>query len=144
MENKKEFGKIRFKMNQDPDGTLTVAESGNELPFLVKRFFMISDVPPDGKRGEHACKNSDFVYLCAHGSVKVLLDDGIKREEYILRQDEGCGVFVPKMTWMEIYEFSEDAVLLVLASEKYETGQYYSDYTCFRKKVSERGRENEE
>ena len=140
MENNQDFVEIQFKIIQEPDGTLTVAEVGELLPFLVKRFFMISDVPPDGKRGEHACKNSDFVYFCVNGSLRVLLDNGIRQEEYFLERGNR-GLFVPRMTWMKIYEFSKDAVLLILASEKYETGQYYSDYASFQKAVIERGRE---
>ena len=138
MENKQDFGEIQFKMIQEPDGTLTVAEVGESLPFLVKRFFMISDVPPGGKRGEHACKNSDFVYFCVNGSLKVLLDNGIRQEEYFLERGNR-GLFVPRMTWMKIHEFSQDAVLLILASEKYETGQYYNNYTDFQKAVIEKG-----
>lgn len=121
---------INFTQVDEADGSLVYMESMSEIPFDVKRVFYIFNTPADAIRAEHANKNTDFVLIAVHGSVKVQVDDGEVKEIYVLDSADK-GVFIPRMTWMRTYDFSDDAVLLVLASEKYERNQYVESYEEF-------------
>ena len=119
---------------KDNDGNLIAIESEKDIPFLVKRAFWIYDTPDKAVRAEHACRNSDFLFVCLNGRVRVTLDNGRIERRYILDKPSQ-GIIVPKMTWMKVDEFSENAILLVLASEKYDPVQYCSDYEIFLKEI---------
>lgn len=119
-----------LSMVKDPRGNLVVGEHGKELPFEPKRMFMVYDVPNRKVRGAHAHKNCHQFLIATHGSVNVLLDDGEKREEYQL-SDASIGLHIKPGVWGIQYKYSEDAVLLVLASHGYDPEDYIRDYNKF-------------
>lgn len=126
--------KILLNEHEENDGSLIVVESEKDIPFLVKRTFWIYNTPENAVRAEHACRNSDFLFVCLSGRVKITLDNGRTERSYVLDRPSQ-GILVPRMTWMKTEKFSEDAILLVLASEKYDPMQYCSDYKIFLKEI---------
>ncbi len=114
----------------DLRGNLTVGEFEQHIPFPVKRYFMVFDVPSAETRGEHAHKKCHQFLICAKGNVSVVADDGKTRQEFLL-QKPNQGVFLPAGVWGIQYKYSADAVLLVFASEHYEAGDYIRNYDEF-------------
>lgn len=121
---------IDLKAIRETDGSIVIAEAMKEVPFLIKRIFCISDVPVGETRGEHASKSTDFFYICLRGSLKIETDDGREKKTYKFDSSDK-GLFLPKKTWMKIYDFSPDAILLTLASEAYCADDYYENYDVF-------------
>lgn len=119
----------------DIRGSLSVGEFSRTVPFDVKRYFLVFDVPSVETRGAHAHRSCHQFLVSAHGSVSVLVDDGIHREEFFLDRPE-IGVYIPPLIWGVQYKYSADAVLLVFASEYYDSGDYIRDYDEFLKLVS--------
>jgi len=114
----------------DPRGNLIVAELAKQLPFVVKRIFMINDVPNGQMRGEHAHKKCHQFLIATTGSVNVVLDDGTARREYVL-SDPSIGLHIQPGIWGIQYKYTEQAVLLVLASHEYDPSDYIRDYDAF-------------
>ena len=114
----------------DMRGALSVGEFDKDLPFVPKRYFVVFDVPSQETRGEHAHKRCHQFLVCVHGSVRVLADDGRRREEFVL-DSPSKGIHLPPMIWGTQYRYSKDAVLLVYASEPYDGDEYIRDYQSF-------------
>lgn len=114
----------------DLRGNLTVGEFEQHIPFPVKRYFMVFDVPSAETRGEHAHRKCHQFLICAKGSVSVVADDGHMRQEFLLNRPNQ-GVFLPAGTWGIQYKYSPDAVLLVFASEHYAADDYIRNYDEF-------------
>ena len=114
----------------DARGNLTVGQFPASLPFQAKRFFFISHVPPGSVRGKHAHFKCEQFLVAIRGSVKVALEAAGRREECILNSSR-IGLLIPAMTWGEQYDYSEDCVLLVLASHEFEDGDYITNYDHF-------------
>ncbi len=121
---------INTKLVEDPRGGLTVGEFGKEIPFLPKRYFLVFNVPSREIRGEHAHKKCHQFLICMKGSVEVLVDDGITKETYLLNKPHQ-GVYIPPMVWGVQHNYSQDAVLLVFASEYYDGDDYIRNYDEF-------------
>ncbi len=122
----------------DIRGNLTVGEFEQHIPFPVRRYFMVFDVPSAETRGEHAHKVCHQFLVCAKGNVSVVADDGKTRQEFLL-QKPNQGVFLPAGTWGIQYKYSPDAVLLVFASEHYRADDYirdYNDFLVFKQQLS--------
>jgi UDP-2-acetamido-3-amino-2,3-dideoxy-glucuronate N-acetyltransferase len=119
---------------QDLRGSLAVAETGKQLPFEPKRFFVVHDVPSRHVRGEHAHRRLHQFLVCLRGELSLVVDDGSSRKEIRLRGPE-TGVHIPPMVWAIQYRFSPDAMLLVLASEPYDPSEYIRDYEEYRRLV---------
>ncbi len=111
-------------------GLLSVAESGDQIPFEVKRFFLVSGVPGSDIRGEHAHHSLHQLLVCVHGSCEVIADNGAHRQSFVL-DDPSIALLLPPMVWGIQHRFSPHAVLLVLASEKYDPADYIRDYDEF-------------
>lgn len=111
----------------DLRGNLSVAEFEQHLPFLPKRYFLVFDVPNEQVRGEHAHKTVHQFLVSVKGSCSIVADDGKNREEFLLDKPN-VGLYVPPMIWATQYNYSQDGVLLVLASEKYDPEDYIRDY----------------
>ena len=129
--NLKEKCKIfHFKDLGDERGKLVVIEGAEAIPFEIKRVFYIYDSDSTVVRGQHANKESEFVLINVAGNSKVRITDGI--EEFVVELNEPMmGVYIPKMIWKDMYDFSKDSVLLVLASTHYDGKEYircYEDY----------------
>ena len=114
----------------DLRGSLAVAELGKELPFAPRRVFVVFDVPTREVRGEHAHRTLEQFLVCLRGECAVVVDDGTQREEVALDSPR-LGLYVPPLVWATQYKFSQDAMLLVLASAEYDTKEYIRDYDEF-------------
>lgn len=119
----------------DDRGSLIVAESQKSIPFEIKRLYYILGAKADTPRGFHAHKKLDQVAFCIQGSCKMIMDNGKNKEEVSLNQPNK-GLKIPAMVWHEMHYFSEDCVLLVLASEHYDESDYIRDYDDFLKEVN--------
>lgn len=120
----------RLPIIDDIRGRLSFAEYETHLPFIPKRYFIVFDVPSREVRGEHAHKELKQFLVCVKGSCSVLVDDGNNREEIKL-DNPGIGVYIPPMVWGVQYKYSQDAILLVLASGGYDPDDYIRDYDDF-------------
>ena len=118
----------------DLRGALTFGEIDNHLPFAPQRFFIIYDAPSKEVRGEHAHRKCHQFLVCVKGSCTIVLDDGVHRDEVILDTAKQ-GLHIPPMVWGIQYQFSADAVLLVLASHTYEAADYIRSYDEFLQAV---------
>lgn len=115
----------------DIRGSLSVGEFERSIPFPVKRYFMVFDVPSKETRGEHAHRECHQFLICVRGSCSVVADDGMHRQEFVLDRPD-LGLHLPPMVWGIQYKYSADAVLLVLASHYYEAADYIRDYSEFQ------------
>ena len=120
----------RMRMVKDLRGSLSVGEMSRDIPFDVKRYFLVFDVPSVETRGEHAHKICHQFLVCVKGSCSVVADDGNQRREFLLDSPD-LGVHLPPMIWGIQYKYSADAVLLVFASEHYDSAEYVRDYDAF-------------
>jgi UDP-2-acetamido-3-amino-2,3-dideoxy-glucuronate N-acetyltransferase len=127
---------LKVPLIEDPRGNLIAREVGKGLPFKPERCFFVFDVPSKEVRGEHAHRKCAQLLICVQGSVVVLCDDGTRRQEVVL-DDRTLGLHLPPMVWATQYKYSQNAVLLVLASRVYEPDDYIRDYDQF---LEERGR----
>ena len=122
---------LQFKEYGDDRGNLVVAEgSGMDIPFQIQRVFYMYGSDPKIVRGQHANRDTEFVLINVSGSSKVLVDDGQTKEVVTLDKPR-MGLYLGKMIWKEMYDFSADSVLLVLASRHYEEQEYIRDYDTF-------------
>ena len=122
---------LQFKEYGDDRGNLVVAEgSGMDIPFQIQRVFYMYGSDPDIVRGQHANRDTEFVLINVSGSSKVLVDDGGHKTVVELNKPR-MGLYLGKMIWKEMYDFSADSVLLVLASRHYEDQEYIRDYDTF-------------
>lgn len=118
----------------DARGSLVSFEKGKNIPFDIKRTFYIFDTKGDVSRGCHANKHSKFLLVVINGSCRVKIDDGQKTDDVLLNNPHKA-LFLNNMVWKEMYEFSHNAVLLVLASEYYDEGEYIRNYDQFQKSI---------
>lgn len=124
----------------DERGQLVALEEKKEIPFDIKRVYYIYDTLEGVRRGFHAHKELKQLMLCIHGSCKVLLDDGKDKTTVVLNEPYK-GIFIQSNMWREMYDFSPDAVLLVLASEIYDESDYIRDYNKFLEYVNNNQRD---
>ena len=118
----------------DERGKLIVIEGAQTIPFEIKRVFYIYDSDSAVIRGRHANRKSEFVLINVKGKSKVRITDGT--EEFIVELDKPMtGVYIPKMIWKDMYDFSPDSVLLVLASTHYDGNEYIRNYDDYLKEM---------
>lgn len=118
---------IKFKQMGDDRGHLVVVEGGKDIPFEIARVFYIYGSNSDVERGKHANRKSEFVLIYVSCKSKVKVDNGYATEIFELNEPH-TGIYIPKMIWKDMYDFSNDSVLLVLSNEKYEPDEYIKDY----------------
>jgi UDP-2-acetamido-3-amino-2,3-dideoxy-glucuronate N-acetyltransferase len=128
---------FNFPVIIDPRGNLTVGEFEKQIPFLPRRYFIVSDVPNSEVRGEHAHRKCHQFLICIKGRSSVIADDGATRQE-ILLDHPSKGVYLPPMVWATEYKYSPDAALLVFASDNYDPGDYIRSYAEFKTLISGR------
>lgn len=116
------------------DAELLSTQDKAVIPFSIKRAFIISKVKTNTVRGRHAHKKTKQALFCIQGMVTVRLDDGKRKRTYHLIKPNK-GVLVDKMVWSELYDFSQDAILVVFASEYYSKPDYIRDYQEFLRKA---------
>lgn len=123
----KAYKEIQFPEHGDIRGNLVVIEGNKNIPFEIKRIFYMYGSDKMVVRGQHANRKSEFVMINVKGSSKIRIDDG--NESKVVTLDDPCkGVYIKKMVWKDMYDFSEDAVLLVLSNECYDAEEYIRDY----------------
>lgn len=118
----------------DRRGNLSFVEESNQVPFELKRVFWIYDVPGGEKRGGHAYKKSEEFIVALSGSFDVMLDDG-KTQEVIHLNRSYNGIYVPKMVWRELSNFSTNSVAMIMSSTTYNPDDYIRDYNDFKNNV---------
>lgn len=133
-----EIVKFKFPPHGDDRGQLVAIETGVDIPFEVKRVYYIYDTLSDVHRGCHAHRDLQQILICVHGKCKILLDNGYERESVLL-DNPNEGLYITKDMWREMYDFSEETVLLVLASRHYDESDYIRNYDDFIRMV--RGKE---
>lgn len=120
----------RFPLITDNRGNLTVGEFDRDIPFRVKRYFIVFDVPSLETRGEHAHRECHQFLICINGSCSVVADDGIHRQEFLLNQPD-VGLYIPPKVWGIQYKYSQNAKLIVFASHHYDSNDYIRNYSEF-------------
>lgn len=124
--------KYVFQPHGDDRGQLIALEELKDIPFRIKRVYYMYDTKDGVIRGKHAHKSLKQILVCIHGSCKVLLDDG-KEKKIVPLERPYEGLYIGSNMWREMYDFSPDAVLMVLASEKYDEKDYIRKYDEFVK-----------
>lgn len=122
--------KYVFQPHGDKRGQLIALEELKDIPFKIKRVYYMYDTVDGVIRGYHAHKSLEQILICIHGSCKVRLDNGMEKKVVPLERPYE-GLYVANNIWREMYDFSEDAVLMVLASELYNEEDYIRDYEEF-------------
>ena len=120
----------RLPQFADLRGSMVVGEFDAQLPFQPKRFMVLHAVPTRQVRGEHAFKQTHQFIVCLQGQCALVVDDGQSRREVRLSEMH-VGVHIPPMVWSVQYKFSQDALVLVLASREYDPADYVRDYDAF-------------
>lgn len=118
----------------DERGGLIALEENHNVPFDVKRVYYIFSTKKDVRRGYHAHKNLKQLAICTSGSCTFLLDNGLTQEHITLSSPKQ-GLLIEGLIWREMYNFSEDCVLMVLADDYYNADDYIRDYAIFLKEV---------
>ncbi|ADK83732.1 WxcM domain protein [Desulfarculus baarsii DSM 2075] len=120
----------RLSLVHDPRGDLVFGEFARDIPFAVKRYFMVFNVPSEKVRGEHAHRVCHQFLICAKGGCAVVVDDGATRCEVFLDSPD-LGLYLPPMTWGTQYKCSGDTLLCVFTSHYYDPADYIRDYAEF-------------
>ena len=119
--------------HNDERGMMCVGECGKDIPFVINRvFFDYNNQVSSEPRGNHANKDSEFVFICLHGSCKIRVNDGFADETFVM-DDPKKALYVNKMVWKEMFDYTEDSVLLVLSNRKYEPNEYVKNFDDFLK-----------
>lgn len=122
--------KYTFQQHGDERGQLIALEEIKDIPFKIKRLYYIYGTQKGVIRGFHAHKKLEQILICIHGSCKILLDNGYEKKIVNLEKPYE-GLYVSNVMWREMFDFSEDAVLVVLASELYDESDYIRNYEEF-------------
>lgn len=129
--------KYVFQPHGDERGQLIALEEFKDIPFQIKRVYYMYDTAEGVVRGRHAHKSLEQILVCIHGSCKIKLDNG-REEKVVLLEKPYEGLYVASYMWREMFGFSKDAVLMVMASALYDEADYIRDYDEFVQTVSEK------
>lgn len=132
MEKKMNYYQINLNTFGDERGHLVACEENCNIPFDIKRCFYIFDTKESISRGMHANRDSQFLLIPLSGSCRVKVDDGKNKADFLLNNPHQ-GLYLNRMVWKEMYEFSYNAVLLVLSDQKYNEAEYIRNYNEFLK-----------
>lgn len=127
---------LEFPQRGDERGQMVVVEGLQDVPFEIKRIFYIYGSDKDVIRGQHANRKTEFVLINVAGKSKVKVLDGKGNEAVFSLNRPHTGIYLPTMVWKDMYDFSEDSVLLVLASEHYDASEYIRDYDEYVREVN--------
>lgn len=130
----------KYNIHSDKWGKLVALEGNGDIPFHIRRVYYIYGVENGVRRGFHSHKKLQQILICVHGSVKILLKTP-KKEEIVTLDKANEGLYIGPNIWREMYDFSSDAVLLVLASAHYNENDYirnYDDYVKYYEKQERR------
>jgi len=127
---------VKFKVNNDKWGKLVPIEGNDSVPFDIKRVYYIYEVNQEKRRGFHSHKELEQVLICVHGSIKILVKTP-EEEKVVVLDNPNKGLYIGPDIWREMYDFENDGVLLVLASNHYDEKDYirnYDDYVDYYNK----------
>ena len=127
--------KYVFQQHGDERGQLVALEEHKDIPFEIKRVYYMYDTSKGVTRGQHAHKSLEQILICIHGSCKLMLDNG-KEKKIVSLEKPYEGLYISNNIWREMYDFSSDAVLMVLASDVYKEEDYIRNYDEFLKFVN--------
>ena len=127
--------KYVFQQHGDERGQLVALEEHKDIPFEIKRVYYMYDTGKGVTRGQHAHKSLEQILICIHGSCKLMLDNG-KEKKIVSLEKPYEGLYISNNIWREMYDFSSDAVLMVLASDVYKVEDYIRNYDEFLKFVN--------
>lgn len=135
MSIKEQYKILDFGEYGDERGNLVVAEGcGKDIPFDIKRVFYMYGSDATVVRGQHANRKTEFVLINVSGTSKVKVDNGFETDIIELNKPR-MGLYIPTMMWKDMYDFSADSVLLVLASEHYDGSEYIRNYDDFLQEI---------
>ncbi len=121
----------------DERGNLVIIEGNRDIPFEIKRVFYMYGTDSKMVRGSHANRKSEFVLINVAGSTKIKIDDGFSTAIVELNKPR-MGIYIPAMLWKDMFDFSDDSVLLVLSNEHYDDSEYIRNYDEYKKIISEK------
>lgn len=137
MNNIEKVRMLEFPQRGDDRGHLVIIEGNSDIPFEIKRAFYIYGSDPDVVRGQHANRKSEFVLINVAGKSKVKIKDGEGNEIIYCLNRPHTGLYLPQMVWKDMYDFSEDSVLLCLSSEHYDNAEYIRDYDEYVREIEQ-------
>ncbi len=130
---------INLPLIHDRRGDLTFIEGENHVPFKIARVYYLYNVPVDSERGGHAHRQLEQVVFALSGSFRLQIDDGTKKSEYWLR-DPRKGLYLSNLVWREMDAFSQGAVCMVVASQRYDEADYIRNYADFQNLIENESR----
>ncbi|WP_349239835.1 FdtA/QdtA family cupin domain-containing protein [Patulibacter sp. SYSU D01012] len=122
---------VAFPRIEDRRGNLSFVENDVHVPFAIQRVYWLYDVPGGAERGGHAHRDLQQLVIAMSGSFDIVLDDGTIQQRFHLNRSY-CGLYIPRMIWREIDNFSSGSVCMVLASKPYAEADYIRDRDEFR------------
>lgn len=130
MDNMSLINIIDFPLLGDGRGALVALEANRHIPFEIKRVYYIYGTAQGVARGFHAHKELKQVAICLKGSCRFVMDDGKDKQQVILATPDK-GLLIEPMQWHEMYDFTEDCLLMVLADQVYDESDYIREYSKF-------------
>ncbi len=122
---------INLPKIKDPRGNLSFFENSHQIPFDIKRTYWIYDVPGGEIRGSHAFKESNEFIVALSGSFDVVLNDGIQEQRINLNRSYH-GLYIPKLLWRSLENFSTNSLALIVSSIEYKATDYIRDFEAFK------------
>ncbi len=119
----------------DKRGNLSFFEGNNQLPFEIARTYWIYDVPGGEVRGSHAFKNQNEFIIALSGSFDVVINDGSVEQRFSLNRSY-YGLYIPKMLWRKLENFSTNSLALIVSDKKYDENDYIRDFDEFKKLIN--------
>lgn len=129
--------KVLFQSKTDERGALVILEENKQIPFEVKRLYYMYGIHFEQRRGFHAHKALTQMAFVIQGQCKMLMDDGINKVDLCLNSPKN-GLLIEPMVWHEMYDFSKDCILMVLADDFYDESDYIRNYDEFMKMVDKK------
>jgi oxalate decarboxylase/phosphoglucose isomerase-like protein (cupin superfamily) len=126
---------INLPKIEDSRGNLSYIEEVNHIPFIIKRVYWIYDVPGGESRGSHAFKETEELIVALSGSFDVILHDGKNKQKFSLNRSY-YGIYVPKMIWRKLDNFSTNSLALIMASTEYLETDYLRDFDKYMKMIN--------
>lgn len=120
----------------DERGTLTFMETGNHIPFEMKRIYYMYGIPEKENRGDHANVYSEQVVIALNGKFDITIDDGKEKKTYTMN-NPGEGLYIPQLIWVDIENFSPGSIILVLRPTPYDANDYIRNYEDYKKRVND-------
>jgi dTDP-4-dehydrorhamnose 3,5-epimerase-like enzyme len=120
------------KESGERQGNLTYVYENEHVPFPIARIYYLYDVPGGAERAGHAHRELEQILVSVSGSFRVVVDDGSKRKEFTLSRPY-YGLYIPRLIWRELVDFSSGSVCLALASLPYDPEDYFYEYEPFKR-----------